>query len=237
MTDLIIKPERSELAATAAEILAESIEDVLNQKDFAVVGVVGGSSVAGVFESLKNERVDWPSVHVFMADERLVPIEDGESNYEVLKECLVDELVDLGEIPAENVHPLNYDETQGDNAQTSYAQELKRYGGAFDIVLLSAGEDGHVAGLFPNHHSIADESDYFITFDDSPKPPPQRVSASRKLLLRSKTALLLFVGESKREALTKFTSSNVDVNACPAKLVYSIRDSYALTDLELEVSL
>ena len=115
-----------------------------------------------------------------------------------------------------------------------YEQELKSLGGIFDIVLLSSGEDGHVAALYPDHHSINDDSDFFIELHDSPKLPKDRMSSSRKLILKAKTILVLFFGSVKLGAYKKFLDDNLDFSQCPAKLVQNIRDSYLLTDVETE---
>jgi len=70
----------------------------------------------------------------------------------------------------------------------------------FDLILISSGEDGHVAALFPNHHSVRKQAEYFLTMNDSPKPPPERMTASLSLLKRSTIALVLFYGEGKKDA-------------------------------------
>ena len=99
---------------------------------------------------------------------------------------------------------------------------------------MSSGEDGHVAALYPNHHSIRNDSDFFLSMRDSPKPPKDRMTMSRKLLTKSKIVILLFFGEIKEDAYRKFLDGNIDVDSCPAKLVLSIKDSYVLTNLDVK---
>jgi 6-phosphogluconolactonase len=67
--------------------------------------------------------------------------------------------------------------------------------------------------------------------DDSPKPPPQRMTMSRKLLLQSQVAVILFLGEAKREALMKFRDGRLDYKDVPNKLVQQIKDVHVFTDL------
>ena len=110
-------------------------------------------------------------------------------------------------------------------------RSLDALGGRFDAAILAAGEDGHCASLFPRHPSVADPGERFVLVEDSPKPPPRRVSASRRLLERSGLGVVVFYGEGKREALRLFRDASVDVRACPSKLVASIEPSCLVTDL------
>ena len=70
----------------------------------------------------------------------------------------------------------------------------------FDIVLLSMGEDGHIASLFPNH--VYPEDQMIVVEHDSPKPPKERVSMSYKQLNRAHYIFKLIIGESKQKAVT-----------------------------------
>ena len=60
-----------------------------------------------------------------------------------------------------------------------------------------------MGALYPHHHSIVDKHHGFIVMDDSPKPPPERMTSSLSLMQTADAALILFVGEAKREAYEK----------------------------------
>ncbi|NQV08863.1 6-phosphogluconolactonase [Candidatus Woesearchaeota archaeon] len=206
-----------ELNKKAVDILVDNISGLLEKQEHVIFGVVGGSSMSGIFNLLKHEkRIPWEKIHVFMADERFVLITNEESNFRLANETFVQNL------PKENAHPFT------DIAE--YETELKKYGDSYDILLLSAGEDGHIASLFPNHTSINDDSDHFVMVKNSPKPPPERMSISRKMVLNSKTALILFLGEGKKHAYQRFLEQG-DVYSCPARLVKSVENSYVFTNL------
>ena len=113
----------------------------------------------------------------------------------------------------------------------AYGRALDELGGRFDVAILSAGEDGHCASLFPCHPSVSDPGEGFLLVEASPKPPPRRVSASRRLLERSGLGVVVFYGEGKRDALRLFRDASVDVQGCPSKLVASIEPSCLVTDL------
>lgn len=222
MTKVIPVSNLNDFNNQAADIIEKSINKLLLNQNIVVFGIPGGRNVSGIFNKLKEKDIAWKKVHIFMVDERLVPVNAPESNYKLAKESFIDELLAKELLPKENVHPFIID--------TDYESELKKIKDTYDVVLLSSGEDGHIAALYPNHPSTKDDSDFFITMYDSPKPPKDRITISRKLLLKSKVAILLFLGKKKEEAYRKFKDDNIDINSCPAKLILSINDSYVLTN-------
>lgn len=224
---MIIKGKRGVLEEKAAWIISEAIGSLLEQQDFLVLGIVGGSSVAAIFAELEKADVQWNRVHLFMIDERLVPIDHPESNYGLARPYF--ERI----IPEENRHPFLDDAGSPEDSAREYYDQLKKYGGRFDIILLSSGEDGHVAALFPDHPSIRNKSEGFITMSNSPKPPAGHVSAGLHLLQHAEVGLLLLLGEKKVKAVELFQNERVTLEQCPAKLVRTIPQHYILTNLEV----
>lgn len=211
----------------AADALSALLDRVLAGQETAVVGIPGGRSAAGVFRELRERPVDWSRVFLFMADERLVPLESSESNYRLVREELVDPLLERGVLLPENVVPFRTDRSRDDGGCALYVQELRRRGGRCDVALLSAGEDGHVASLFPGG-SVASDEPFFVLVEDAPKPPPRRISMSRRLLERAHGAVLVFAGETKRAAYEAFCAAEGDVIACPARIVRGLESAYVL---------
>lgn len=206
---------KEDLWKRAARELASFIRDTVDERGTCILALCGGRSAPGVFTYLRSEEgVPWRTVHIFLVDERLVPLHHKESNARLLNEHLTGPLVNEGVLDDAQVHVFRQE-----SGVEGYARSLQARGGRFDVVLLSAGEDGHVAGLYPNHHSVEDEADFFITMHDSPKPPRARMSASRKLLERSGRAVVLFSGVEKRRAFKRFQEEQVPVKECPAKVV------------------
>lgn len=228
----ILHGNRSEMEKKAADLIAGKIAGL----DSVTLGLVGGSSVAGVYKKLFESDLDWSKVHIFMVDERCVPTTNEESNFRGIYEGFLRALIAAGKLPEENVHAFHFDEIHDESCVVKYFESLSHpalavepSGQKFDIVILSAGEDGHVGSLFPNHKSIKDESEGYITVDEAPKAPRLRVSASRKLLEKSDMGVLLFFGEQKRKAFQNFTDDKLSVIECPAKLTMKMGEVYVLS--------
>jgi len=223
--------KREELDERGARVVADAIAGLLEAQPFVVLGVVGGRSVSGIYHRLAALDLSWPRIHVFLADERLVPITSDESNWKLVRADLLVRPLETGAMPAANAHAFEFDASKPDAGVSRYTKALAAVGGRFDIAVLSAGEDGHCASLFPNHPSVADEGEHFIVVEGSPKPPPRRISASRRLLERTRVGLMCFYGEDKRAALGRFRDPALDVQGCPSKVVTKLERGYLLTDL------
>ena len=232
--EVITLKDIDELCERAADVIKLSVDNILKTKKEVVLGIVGGRSVPGIFYRLKNMDLPWENIHIFMVDERIVPIEHKDSNFRLAKEKFISVLVSKGMIPRANVHPFIKNEFKKESGANDYTKELQEFGSGFDIIILSSGEDGHVGALYPDHDSILDKRSAFITMDDSPKLPPNRMTASKHLMQTAKTSILIFLGEAKKDALLKFKDDNVKVEHCPVKLVKEIEDSHVFTDIILD---
>ena len=231
MTVIIRERDQGRLLEAAGRHLCEKIRGVLASRERAVVAVPGGRSAAAIFQAMLREGLDWRHVHFFIVDERLVPIDHPDSNFALLRDNLVVPLAQAGRIDPGNAHPFVLEPTVADRGAARYERELAVRGLRYDVVLLSAGEDGHVGALYPRHHSIEDPHHGYIVMNDSPKPPPGRMTSSLSLMLTASAAVLVFAGAAKCEAWGKFNDKACPVADCPAKLVLAIGDAAVFTDL------
>ena len=231
--DLIVNNSREQLEKSASEKVSQAVRRIAAKKNIVLLAVCGGRSVPGIFNQLLKQDIPWEKVHIFMADERFVPIDNPESNFFIVKKHLIDYLIQRGCLKDDNIHPFQIDKNAKDYGLRTYEEKLKEYGEAYDVVLLSSGEDGHIASLFPDHHSVWNDSKFFLQIHDSPKPPPLRMSMSKNMLANTDTAVLLFFGSSKREALAKFLDAKVNSLECPAKLVINMPHSFVFSDQKL----
>jgi 6-phosphogluconolactonase len=164
---------------------------------------LSGGSTPGKFYRLLTqpqwrERIDWGLLHLFLADERFLPWDHPDSNYRMIRELLADQVP----IPAENLHPMPVEGDPADCAR-HYEAELKRFFGAsspsLDLVVLGMGPDGHTASLFPGH--VHRKGQWVVPVQDSPKPPPTRLSLGLEFINQARHLLFLVTGKDKSAAL------------------------------------
>lgn len=231
MVTILGETDQDRLLRRAASRLCDALRDVLFVRRRAIIAVPGGRSVARIFEFMRQERLDWHRVHFFMVDERLVPADHPDSNFRLLREHLIEPLRREGRLESVNAHPFSFDVAKPGQGALEYGSILAEHGSGFDVVLLSAGEDGHVASLFPNHHSIDDARHGFFVMTDSPKPPPGRMTSSASLVRSAEVAVLLFLGPAKAAAYENFQNPSVSLSSCPAKLALAMKSAFVFTDL------
>lgn len=184
------------------------------------VALSGGGTPVGAYERLATMVEDWPSIDVFLADERCVPYDDEDSNARLVDEALG---TDRGHV----LHRLSEVGSPGDRAR-AYAHDI---GDApMDVVLLGLGEDGHTASLEPEHPSLEAEG-VTVAVLDMKKPPPERVSLTIPALRSAGVVLLLVTGEGKSEALARTLGSQgvqAPASLLPAETMTVIADEAAL---------
>ena len=229
-TTIISNEYRRTLAKKAVKIIEASVKRLLLQKEYVVLGICGGKSIVEIFEIFKTTtNIPWEKVHIFMVDERLVENTSRHSIYKNAYDSFLSKLLEEKKIPAQNVHPFELDIFVKDKGVKKYNEEFKKFQ-PLDIVLLSAGEDSHVAALSPQHHSIRHNGCEYFTMSDSPKPPLERLTASRNMLEDADTAIALFLTKDKRQAFQNFKNPELSTEQCPAKLINNTKHPYVFTD-------
>jgi 6-phosphogluconolactonase len=159
--------------------------------------LTGGTTAGAAYDLLASdawrERIDWSQVTLYWGDERRVPPDDEGSCYRLVAETLL-----AGVTPAA-VERMRGEEPDGDAEADRYGALLPQ---RFDVTLLSMGEDGHCASLFPGSPQLA-ERERLCTTGLAPYAPYERITLTLPALDRSRLVLILALGERKRDALAR----------------------------------
>ena len=166
------------------------------------IALTGGRTSARLYEVLGADYpgYHWSNVHYCWSDERLVERDDPDSNYRSAWESWLEP----ARVPLERVHAPDVSIADAAEVARRYEHDVRRLLGsglAFDCVLLSLGEDGHVASLFPGRNEVQEETRLVVPVVDSPKPPSRRVTMTLPLINRAAVIHVLAVGQGKAEAL------------------------------------
>jgi 6-phosphogluconolactonase len=117
----------------------------------------GGRTPVDFYRKLSGlTGVPWERVHLFLVDERFVPLDDPQSNYGMLNDVLLRKIP----LPAGNMHYVRISEVSSVEAVAGqYERDLQEFFSlgegefpSFDLILLGIGEDGHTASLLPGVH-------------------------------------------------------------------------------------
>jgi 6-phosphogluconolactonase len=208
VTRLTACPDTETVAQRAAAHVARQLRHACEQRGVAHLALSGGTTPGRTYELLGAEPEDLSGVEVWFADERCVAPDDAESNYLLAAQTL---LVPAGIAP-ERVHRMEGEAGPHEGARR-YAEELVRHAPradtsppavpVLDLIVLGIGPDGHVASLFPGAPTLdAGEEAICLGVEDSPKPPPQRITLSLAVLRSARECLLLATGASKADAVS-----------------------------------
>ncbi|MCJ1336141.1 suppressor of los1-1 [Bachmanniomyces sp. S44760] len=162
-----------------------------------------------------EDTVDFSKWEIFFADERAVPLDHSDSNYKLVKEELLDKILDGA--PKPTVHPI--DVTYLDDVQEladQYQETLMRSFAAkdsvklpmFDLLLLGCGEDGHTCSLFPNHELLRESDAWVAPIEDSPKPPAKRITLSLPVVTHGIKIGFVATGEGKKAILKEILDTD-----------------------------
>ncbi len=201
------------LAKAAAGAWLDEIEAANRAGERHSVALSGGRITqkffAATVEQGRTRKIDFGNVHFFWADERCVPPTDPESNYKMAQELLFAPL----KISEKQIHRLRGEDTPITAVQKA-GTELREVVSlqkinlpVLDLIFLGMGEDGHVASLFPiSSAQFLDISVPFLVVENSPKPPPTRISLSYKMIFTAKNVWILASGAGKEEVFRQSLS-------------------------------
>lgn len=220
-----INAKNQEDATTQAAVLLWSkITATLRMRTTCALGIVGGRAIPGLLEQLVTIATPTKGeIRILWLDERV----HSDKNF-------VAALPALERLVAKGVHISWYPivSTDARVAECEAAEALTQLDEKrFDVIVLSAGEDGHIASLFPRNAALLSRKQSYVLVRDAPKPPPLRVSVSPALIRSAGSALLIFAGE-KKAAYVHFCDEKVSVKNCPAKLALAVKDLTVVVALD-----
>ena len=232
---LYVFPTIDALATHLRTYILSAQKTAFQRHDRFKLAVSGGSLPANLAKALlappsptdpDSDPLAFGKWEIFFADERAVPLDHPDSNYALLKKDLLDHIpASAGGTP--KVHPI--DITQLDNTQEladAYQDVLKSSFASkdavrlpiFDLVLLGCGPDGHTCSLFPQHPLLRETDSWVAAIEDSPKPPPRRITLTLPVVTAAVRIAFVATGSGKREVLKKILESE-EGRALPCGLV------------------
>ncbi len=200
----ISDPSNESLVGLCVDGVISSIRSAWVDTKTAHIVITGGRTGITLVKALdqalfrlvrENATFEGSMLHIWFSDERFTSYNDSDRNDSTL-------INGFGLCKSHLVFHRVDEDGDLDLAAEDYAKEISLELGnrPFDAVVLSMGEDGHIASLFPGlfEPELAVDA---IAVHNSPKLPPLRVSLSLKRLANSKFIYIFALGEGKAAAL------------------------------------
>jgi len=221
---MIVHVDKADLAKTLCDNIVESSIACLSETGSSFTLALSGGSIPKLLSNQnmnaafrrKGKEPSFEGWHVFLADERIVPLDSPDSNYNAL--CTHSFLTPPSPIVAPKSYPII------DSATNTPSEVAAAYSAAispvvpsrFDCVVLGMGEDGHTCSLFPGHPLVTSPSGKDVDFiEDSPKPPPNRITLTFEVLNAARNVIFAAAGGGKSDVLSK-AFSKVPTAATPS---------------------
>lgn len=212
--------------------IVEDIADYIAAKSSSEVhiGLTGGRSGGEITRKILATCGDNPRLHLWFSDERFVPRGDSLRNDADIDatsyRCHIHSIPTCDDTDSPTTAALAYSATLHQVLTTRFCSDNT----LMDICLLSIGEDGHIASLFPRHAAL-DDSLGVVGMSDSPKPPAERVTWTYPTINASRQVWLIATGSSKANAVTQLTTVT-DFHELPAAGVHGKQETRLYVDVE-----
>ncbi|CAD6208497.1 GSCOCG00010497001-RA-CDS [Cotesia congregata] len=203
MENVLIEPDVAGVIKKLSSIIEEHANDAIKTGDVFKIGLSGGSLIKFLAEGLPSITTDWSKWRFFFCDERIVPFDNEDSTYGQYKASL------MGKIPITEDQFITIDtEHSAVEAANDYIMKMSVYfppdsPPRFDLLLLGIGPDGHTCSLFPGHRLLEETIRWVCPINDSPKPPPSRITLTFPVINNSKACVFAVAGASKADIIKR----------------------------------
>jgi 6-phosphogluconolactonase len=209
--EIIIYPTE-EWASLSARYLQAVVSGKSSLNERCAVMLAGGRSAERLMLAWAelSDFAQLNNVDFFFGDERCVPPEHEESNFGLAMRTLFR----YGVPKCCIVHRIKADSKDKDSAAERYSELLP---GRVSLLLLSVGEDGHIASLFPDSSALHETRKVVPVI--GPKPPADRFTITPIVIDKAESIVTLATGEEKIHPFRDALLSTDHVDQCPARLV------------------
>jgi 6-phosphogluconolactonase len=201
------------------EYVARKIQTVIaaceKSKESCSVMLTGGRSAERLYHAWAglSDFNYLSKTTFFFSDERCVSPQSVDSNYALVMRTLFKN----GVPPGCEVHRM---QAEGQNLISAARRYESLLPDTLDVLLLSVGDDGHIASLFPMSDSL-DETIQKVIPITGPKAPYQRLTITPPVIKSAEHTYVLAIGAAKIEIYNQVKSQTEAGVRFPATLVAS----------------
>lgn len=188
------------------------------------VALSGGSTPQPLYEILVGPRgnsLDWTKVHFFWGDDRCVPPDHPDSNFNQANKLL---LIPRS-INNKNIHRIKTELPPVEAASIYQTEIFTFFQGEFprfDLVLLGMGSDGHTASLFPGSDLVLKDlpsDECVVSANWVSKLNSWRITFTHHLINAAHNVFFMVTGEDKAKTLKQVLEGPIDPGNLPSQLI------------------
>lgn len=173
----------------------KKIELKIKKKKKINVMVTGGKSITKLYHYINTNlsRELYKKINFFITDERLFTHVKNTNSYMVKKNLF------------KGINQSNYKIFEFAQKNLNMFENLYNYNSKLkdiDFLLISYGEDGHIASLFPDLKPLINLKNVSLVYNRSNKYK-FRLSISERMLKKTKNKFLFFIGKNKKKLLSQ----------------------------------
>lgn len=206
----IFKPDTEEAFwQTALDDVVLSIKETLKHFKDCRIGLAGGSTPKELYARLAEQDIPWEKIKFILIDERYVPSDHAQSNLKMIRETLFKKIA----LPPENI--ISFDTSLPPESSCKEMGRklieitLDRFP-IFDLIILGAGADGHIASLFEGDPAL-ECSKYASPVHAVNQETELRLTLCLMALRNTSQVLLLLKGESKQPVVDALEGNNPEL--------------------------
>lgn len=217
-----VREDREELFDDLGMAVMGAAERAVEERGVFHLALSGGSTPERFYMRLvidpRFRGIPWRQTHVWLVDERCVPVDDELSNFRMVRESLIDHVP----MRRRQIHAIP---TADADPALAYERELRQVFAddastpRLDFVLLGMGDDAHTASLFPGSPALTVRDRLVVNNEGEHVVPPPRVTMTYPLLNAAHELAVLVTGAKKAEVVRRVQAAlaegSVDVSALP----------------------
>lgn len=209
---ILVSPDSDSWAIFAADAIGQEIRSVLSRKNICHLMLTGGKTAERIYKQWAKTAVfPMKNIYFYFGDERCVPPDHADSNYNLMLNTLLAKDVS----PGCSILRIEAENPDREAAAKAYEKLIPE---EIDVLLLGMGEDGHIASIFP-HSSAFYANQRSVIPVKGPKLPFERLTITPKVIANAGEVFLLATGAEKGKVLAEAFQSPEDILSLPVRLV------------------
>jgi 6-phosphogluconolactonase len=205
---IVVSPVSDGWAALAAEVIGQTILEIIAMRGICHVMLTGGNSAERLYVHwAKTPALPLERLRFFIGDERCVPCDHEDSNYALVMSTLLAKGIPAGC----SVTRMRGESADQESAAKAYEELIPE---VIDALLLGMGADGHIASLFPHSPALRANLRSVVPVT-GPNPPYDRLTITPKVIDSARSVFVLATCAEKGSVLMEALKSSADFMALP----------------------